>query len=197
MIAPAQTATISTVTENLDHTHRRLGSWRRRNPSAASNGFPPRGQKLRLSPADAAALAAGIEREILWRLLTGPQGTTVRQLGLYDSRLVHLARAISCIRKHYNEKLRVEELAALATMSVSAFHRHFRALTTMTPIQFQKQIRLYEARARLLADPYDIAGIGYAVGYDRPSQFSREYRRAFGVPPSRHVPALRVQTTAD
>jgi AraC-like DNA-binding protein len=90
--------------------------------------------------------------------------------------------------------MRVEELAALATMSISAFHRHFRALTTMTPIQFQKQIRLHEARARLLADPNDIAGIGFAVGYDSPSQFSRDYRRAFGVPPSRHVPALRAQT---
>jgi hypothetical protein len=76
-------------------------------------------------PADAAALTAGIEREILWRLLTGPQGATVRQLGLADSRLAHLAHAISWIRKHYNERLRVEELAALATMSVSAFHRHF------------------------------------------------------------------------
>jgi AraC-like DNA-binding protein len=148
-------------------------------------------------PADAAALSAGIEREILWRLLTGPQGATVRQLGLADSRLTHLARAINWIRTHYNETLRVDELAALATMSVSAFHRHFRSLTTMTPVQFQKQIRLHEARARLLADPNDIAGIGFAVGYDSPSQFSREYRRAFGVPPSRHVPALRVQTTAD
>ncbi|HEV3284970.1 MAG TPA: AraC family transcriptional regulator [Solirubrobacteraceae bacterium] len=140
---------------------------------------------------DAAALAAGVEREVLWRLLTGPQGATVRQIGLADSRLAHLARAIRWIRGHYNETLRVEELAALATMSVSSFHRHFRAVTSMTPIQYQKQIRLREARARLLAEPGDVTGVGFAVGYDSPSQFSREYRRMFGVPPSRDALALR------
>jgi AraC-like DNA-binding protein len=143
------------------------------------------------APDDAAALAAGIEREILWRLITGPQGTTIRQIGLADSRLAHLARAIRWIRGHYDETLRVEELASLAAMSVSSFHRHFRATTSMTPIQFQKQIRLYEARARLLAEPGDVTGVGYAVGYDSPSQFSREYRRMFGVPPSRDAQALR------
>jgi AraC-like DNA-binding protein len=87
--------------------------------------------------------------------------------------------------------LRVEELAALATMSVSSFHRHFRAVTSMTPIQFQKQIRLREARARLLAQPGDITGVGFAVGYDSPSQFSREYRRMFGAPPSHDALASR------
>jgi AraC-like DNA-binding protein len=143
------------------------------------------------TPQDAPALAAGIEREILWRLLTGPQGATVRQIGLADSRLAHLSRAIHRIRTHYDETLRVEELAALATMSVTSFHRHFRAVTSMTPIQFQKQIRLHEARARLLAEPGDVAGVGFAVGYDSPAQFSREYRRMFGTPPSRDTPALR------
>ena len=115
----------------------------------------------------------------------------VRQIGLADSRLAHLTRAIRWIRGHYNETLRVEELAALATMSVSSFHRHFRAVTSMSPIQFQKEIRLHEARARLLAEPSDVTGVGYAVGYDSPSQFSREYRRMFGVPPSRDARALR------
>jgi AraC-like DNA-binding protein len=143
------------------------------------------------APDDAAALGAGVEREILWRLLTGPQGATVRQIGLADSRLAHLARAIRWIRRHYDETLRVEDLAALATMSVSSFHRHFRAVTSMTPIRFQKQIRLNEARARLLAEPGDVAGVGFAVGYDSPSQFSREYRRMFGVPPSHDALALR------
>jgi AraC-like DNA-binding protein len=143
------------------------------------------------TPDEAAALAAGVEREVLWRLLTGPQGTTVRQIGLADSRLAHLAQAIRWIRSHYNETLRVEELAALATMSVSSFHRHFRAVTSMTPIQYQKQIRLREARSRLLAQPGDITGVGFAVGYDSPSQFSREYRRMFGAPPSRDALALR------
>jgi AraC-like DNA-binding protein len=145
-------------------------------------------------PGAVAVLADGTEREILWRLLTGPQGAAVRQIGLADSRLAHLARAITWIRGHYDQTLRVEDLAALATMSVTSFHRHFRALTSMTPVQFQKQIRLHEARARLLADPADIAGAGYAVGYHSPSQFSREYRRMFGAPPSRHAPALRAET---
>jgi AraC-like DNA-binding protein len=143
------------------------------------------------TPDDAAALAPGVEREVLWRLVTGPQGATVRQIGLADSRLAHLARAIRWIRGHYDETLRVEDLASLATMSPSSFHRHFRAVTSMTPIQFQKQIRLHEARARLLAEPGDVTGVGLAVGYDSPSQFSREYRRMFGVPPSRDAIALQ------
>jgi AraC-like DNA-binding protein len=139
------------------------------------------------APGDAAVLAPGVEREVLWRLVTGPQGALVRQIGLADSRLAHLARAIGWIRRHYDQTLRVEDLAAVATMSVTSFHRHFRALTSMTPIQYQKQIRLHEARARLLAGPGDIAGTGFAVGYGSPSQFSREYRRMFGAPPSRDM----------
>src|ERR1700716_2999257 len=143
------------------------------------------------TPSDAAALASGVEREVLCRLVPGPQGATVRQIGLADSRLALLGRAIRWIRSHYDQTLRVEELAELANMSASSFHRHFRAVTSMTPIQFQKQMRLHEARARLLADPRDVAGVGYAVGYDSPSQFSREDRRMFGVPPSRDVSVLR------
>jgi AraC-like DNA-binding protein len=142
-------------------------------------------------PEAADVLTPGAEREILWRLLTGPQAATVRQAGLADSHLAHLAQAITWIRGHYDQTLRIEDLAGIAAMSVTSFHRHFRALTSMTPIQFQKQIRLNEARNRLLADPGDIAGAGYAVGYGSPSQFSREYRRMFGVPPSRHAPTLR------
>jgi AraC-like DNA-binding protein len=143
------------------------------------------------TPGDAAALAAGVEREVLWRLVTGPQGPTVRQIGLADSELAHLGRAIRWIRVHYDKTLRVEELATLATMSVSSFHRHFRKVTSMAPIQFQKQIRLHEARLRLIAEPGNVAGIGFAVGYESPSQFSREYRRMFGAPPSRDALALR------
>lgn len=147
------------------------------------------------TPQDLDALAPGIEREILWRLLTGPQGATVRQIGLADSRLAHLSRAIQWIRRHYASNIRVEELAAIAAMSVSSFHQHFRSLTSMTPIQYQKQIRLHEARARLLADPRDVAGVGHTVGYDSPSQFSREYRRMFGVPPSRDAAATTTSAT--
>ena len=143
------------------------------------------------APDDAAALSVGVEREVLWRLITGPQGATVRQIGLADSRLTHLARAIRWIRGHYNETLRVADLAALATMSVSSFHRQFRAITSMTPLQFQKEIRLHEARALLFARSGDVTAVGFEVGYDSPSQFSREYRRMFGVPPSRDAQALR------
>jgi AraC-like DNA-binding protein len=143
------------------------------------------------TPGDAAALAASVQREVLWRLVTGPQGATVRQIGLADSRLAHLGHAIRWIRVHYDRTLRVDELAELANMSVSSFHRHFRAVTSMSPIQYQKQMRLHEARTRLLANPGDVAGVGFAVGYDSPSQFSRDYRRMFGVPPSRDAVALR------
>ena len=143
-------------------------------------------------PRDAPVLRPLVEREILWRLLGGEQGGRVRQIGLADSRLAQVSRAIRHVRQHYAEAVSVDELAALATMSVSSFHRHFRAVTAMTPIQFQKQIRLQEARARLLADAADVAAVGYAVGYDSASQFSREYSRLFGAPPGRDVARLRL-----
>jgi AraC-like DNA-binding protein len=147
-------------------------------------------------PDAVAVLAPGAEREILWRLLTGPQGPTVREIAFADSQLAHLARAITWIRGHYDQTLRIEGLAAMTMMSVTSFHRHFRALTSMTPVQFQKQIRLHEARNRLLANPEDVAGAGYAAGYSSPSQFSREYRRQFGATPSRHALALRQEPQA-
>ena len=136
-------------------------------------------------PGHAAALAPAFEREILWRALTGPQGGLVRQIGLADSRLTHVARAIRFIREHFAEPIRIEQLAELAAMSPSSLHRHFRAVTAMTPIQFQKQVRLQAARSRLLAEPGDVAGAGFAVGYESASQFNREYRRMFGAPPGR------------
>ena len=142
-------------------------------------------------PRDAPVLRPLIEREILWRLLCGPQGGRVRQIGLADSRLAQVSQAIRHLRRHYAEAVSVDALAAVATMSVSSFHRHFRAVTAMTPIQFQKQIRLQEARARLLAEADDVAAVGFAVGYDSASQFSREYSRMFGAPPGRDVARLR------
>ena len=143
------------------------------------------------TPRDAPVLRPLVEREILWRLLCGPPGGRVRQIGLADSRLAQVSHAIRHIRQHFATALSIEELAQLASMSESSFHRHFRAVTAMTPIQFQKQIRLQEARARLLADADDVAAVGYAVGYDSPSQFSREYSRLFGAPPGRDVARLR------
>ncbi|WP_369372941.1 AraC family transcriptional regulator N-terminal domain-containing protein [Promicromonospora sp. Populi] len=142
-------------------------------------------------PHDAAVLAPLLKREILWRLITGEQGATVRQLGLADSGLAHMARAVRWIREHYAEPFRVEDVAALSSMSVSAFYRNFQAVTAMSPIQFQKQIRLQEARLLLAVRPGDVTGVGQRVGYESPSQFSREYRRQFGLPPSQDAVRLR------
>jgi AraC-like DNA-binding protein len=141
-------------------------------------------------PDDLRVLGPGLEREILWRLVTGAQGALVRQIGLADGSLAHIARTIRWIRQHYSEPMLIADLADLAGMSASSFHRHFRAATSMTPIQFQKQIRLQEARVLLMTRPADVAEVGYLVGYESPSQFSREYRRTFGTPPGRDAVRL-------
>jgi transcriptional regulator GlxA family with amidase domain len=143
-------------------------------------------------PADAAVLAPLVEREILWRLLTGPFGDVIRQIGLPDSNLSHVNRAIGWIRDNYAERMRISDLARLSRMSPSAFHRNFRAITAMSPLQFQKRIRLQEARSLLTAHPGDVAGVGHLVGYDSPTQFNREYRRLFGAPPGQDAARLRV-----
>jgi AraC-like DNA-binding protein len=143
------------------------------------------------NPSDAPMLAPLIEREILWRLLTGPHGGMIRQIGLADSGLSHISKTIRWIRENYAERMRIAGLARLAGMSPSAFHRHFRAVTTMSPLQFQKRIRLQQARSLLVARPDDVAGVGHLVGYDSPSQFNREYRRLFGVPPGQDAARLR------
>ena len=142
-------------------------------------------------PADAPVLAPLIQREILWRLLTGPHAGMVRQIGLADSSLSHVSRAIGWIRDHYAEPMRISDLAGLAGMSPSAFHRQFRAVTAMSPLQFQKSIRLQKARSLLVARSQDVAGVGHLVGYDSPTQFSREYRRLFGSPPGQDATRLR------
>jgi len=147
-------------------------------------------------PRDAAVLGPMLEREILWWLLNGEQGAMVRQIGLADSRLSQVSRAIRWIRVHHAEPIRIEALAEMAAMSASSLHRHFRAVTTMSPLQYQKLIRLQEARSRLLAASQDIAAVGLSVGYDSPSQFSREYSRLFGAPPGRDVARLRTDSIA-
>jgi AraC-like DNA-binding protein len=147
-------------------------------------------------PRDRPVLAPMVEREILWRLVTGEQGATVRQLGLASSGLNRVGHAVQWIREHHAEPVRVEQLAEIARMSPSAFHRSFKAVTAMSPIQFQKQIRLQEARLLLVAEPGDVAGAAFTVGYESPSQFSREYRRQFGAAPSEDAARLRVETTA-
>lgn len=142
-------------------------------------------------PHNLAVLAPLIKREILWWLIVGEQGATVRQLGLADSNLSRIGQAVRWIRQHYAKPIRVEDVADVCGMSASAFYRNFQAATAMSPIQFQKQMRLQEARLLLAASPNDVAGIGYQVGYDSPSQFSREYRRQFGAPPSQDALRLR------
>jgi AraC-like DNA-binding protein len=147
--------------------------------------------KLAGSPDDARVLAPAVKREIHWRLLTGPQGGLVRQVGLADSRTAIVARAIAWIKRYYDEVIRVEDLAAEVGLSVSSLNRHFRAATSMSPVQYQKQIRLQQARIRLLANPRDVAGAGHAVGYTSASQFTREYRRLFGAPPGQDATRLQ------
>jgi AraC-like DNA-binding protein len=147
--------------------------------------------KLASSPQDARVLAPAVKREIHWRLLTGPQGGLVRQVGLADSQVAVVARAVAWIKEHYDEVMRVEDLAAEVGLSVSSLNRHFRAATSMSPVQYQKQLRLQQARIRLLANPRDVAGAGHAVGYTSASQFTREYRRQFGAPPGQDAAQLQ------
>lgn len=142
-------------------------------------------------PFDAPVLAPLIEQEILWHLLTGPHGGMIRQVGLAGSALSQVSRAIQWIRDNYAEPVRIEELARLASMSPSAFHRHFRAVTAMSPLQFRKRIRLQEARSLLVARAGDVAGVAHLVGYDSTSQFTREYRGLFGAPPAQDAARLR------
>lgn len=139
-------------------------------------------------------LAPGVRREIHWRLLNGPQGALIRQIGRADSRMSLVARAIDWIKAHYDQVIRIDDVAREVGVSVSSLNRHFRAVTAMSPLQFQKQLRLQKARLRLIAAPDEVAAVGHAVGYDSPSQFSREYRRMFGAPPGQD--AARLQTAA-
>jgi len=141
-------------------------------------------------PHDIAVLAPLIKREIVWRLINGDQAAMVRRFGPLDGSLRHITPAVRWICDHYAEPVRVEDLAQLAGMSVSAFHRNFQAVIGMSPIQLQKQIRLQNARVLLAENPKHISGISRRVGYESPSQFSREYRRRFGLPPSEDVARL-------
>jgi AraC-like DNA-binding protein len=142
-------------------------------------------------PAGAPLLAPLIERELLVRLMTGPSGGVVRAIAAGESRTGQIARAIGWLKAHFREPYNGPGLADLAGMSVSSFHEHFRRATAMTPLQYQKQLRLQAARTLMLADRLDAAEAGFRVGYDSPSQFSREYRRLFGAPPVRDMGRLR------
>lgn len=142
-------------------------------------------------PSEASVLAPMIEREILFRVLQGPLGPQLREIARPDGHLARIRRATQWIGEHYTEPFRVEPLAAMTDMSVAAFYRHFKAITGMTPIQYQKRLRLLRARWLLLFEPQDAASIAFTVGYESASQFSREYARVFGLPPARDAARFR------
>ncbi len=147
-------------------------------------------------PKHITTLAPLIEREILYRLLLGSRGEMLRQLAMPTSQFSHINRTISFIQQRYHQPIRIEELAEIASMSAPSFHRHFRSVTGMSPIQFQKRIRLQEARRRLLSQNEGAATVAFEVGYESPSQFSREYRRMFGAPPSVETATARLAMSA-
>ena len=144
-------------------------------------------------PSAAPILAPLIEREILFRLLQGPNGAMLRQFAFSDSRLSRIRRAIARIRKQFDEPIRINELANIAGMSAASFHRHFKAVTATTPLQYQKALRLQAAR-RLLLIERDVSQAGFSVGYQSASQFTREYTRLFGVSPARDARRIRAGT---
>jgi AraC-like DNA-binding protein len=137
------------------------------------------------TPRDIPALAPLIEQEILYRLLAGPCGPALTRIAQTDSPGNRVAKAVAWLRENYTEQLRIEVLANRVGMSTSSLHHHFSAVTAMTPLEYQKRLRLQEARRLMWVDRLDVGSAGYQVGYLSPSQFSREYSRMFGVPPSR------------
>ncbi len=139
------------------------------------------------TPEDIPVLSPLIQREILYRILVGDQGQRLRQIAMAGSHSHQIAKSINWLKANYTQTLRVKELAALSGMSTSTFHHHFRNLTAMSPLQYQKWMRLYEARRLMLTDNMDAATASFKVGYESPSQFSREYSRLFGIPPLRDI----------
>jgi len=146
--------------------------------------------RLAAVPDQYRVVAPLVTREIVYRLLIGPQGSRLRHLAKFGGQGHRIARAIQTIRENFDKPLRIEDIARLLHMSVSGFHAHFKAVTAMSPLQFQKQLRLQEARRLMLGEHLDAGQAGYRVGYEDPSQFNREYKRQFGEPPSRDVGRL-------
>jgi AraC-like DNA-binding protein len=145
-------------------------------------------------PADAPALAPLAEREILYRLLTGEQGRMMRHIACADSRLSQVSRAIAWIKRNFTGPFSIDQVAAEAGMSPSSLHQHFKAVTTMSPLQYRTQLRLQEARRLMVAEAMDAALAGFRVGYESPSQFSRDYSRIFGAPPATDAGRLRASS---
>ena len=143
------------------------------------------------TPAEAPFLAPLIMREIVYRLWMGEQGDRLRYIAALSGYTPYIARAIERLHKDFDQPLRIDGIARELGMSVSGFHHHFKTVTAMSPLQFQKRLRLQEARRLMLGEHLDAASAGYRVGYDDASHFNREYKRLFGVPPMRDVERLR------
>jgi AraC-like DNA-binding protein len=142
-------------------------------------------------PEQIPVLAPMIIREIHYRLLIGPQGERLRLINTLGTQSNQIAKSITWLRDNYKEPLQVDELARKVNMATSTFHRHFRDVTTLSPLQYQKRLRLYEAQRLMLVEDEDATIAALAVGYESPTQFNREYKRMFGEPPHRHVSQLR------
>jgi len=143
------------------------------------------------TPRDIPVLAPLVVREVLYRLLSGEQAECLRHIALSDHRQQSVNRAISWLKEHFAEPFRIETLARFANVSPSALHHNFKAVTSMSPLQYQKRLRLQEARRLMLGESLDAAMASHSVGYESPSQFSREYSRLFGAPPSQDIAQLR------
>jgi len=139
------------------------------------------------TPRDIPFLSGLIQREMIYRILRGPEGARLRAIATLGDQSHRTAKAIAWVRTNYAKPLRVEDLAKMAGMGVSTLHHHFRALTAMSPLQYQKQLRLQAARERMLVDRLDAASAAFEVGYESASQFNREYSRFFGQPPMRDI----------
>jgi AraC-like DNA-binding protein len=148
------------------------------------------------APQDIPFLSNLIQREVFYRLLRGPQGKHLRAIATLGEQSNRTAKAVAWLRENYAKPLRVEELASVAQMGVSTLHHHFRSLTAMSPLQYQKRLRLHVARVRMLTDGLDAASAAFDVGYESASQFNREYGRLFGQPPMRDIKARRISTAA-
>lgn len=180
---------------NLDAApDEKVGSGLMLNPTTPELlGAAVRLAELLSSPKDSDYLAPLAERELLYRLFTGDQASKMQEIARADSRLRRINRAISWLKEHYREPFRLDDLAAAAQMSPSALHQHFKAVTALSPLQYQKRLRLQEARRLMVGSASGATSAGLSVGYDSPAQFSREYRRLFGAPPRRDAARLRAQ----
>lgn len=148
-------------------------------------------------PQDIPFLSSLIQREIIYRLLRSPQGGHLRAIATLGEQSHRTAKAVAWLRTNFAKPLRVEDLATMAQMGVSTLHHHFRSLTAMSPLQYQKHLRLHIARERMLNEGLDASSAAFEVGYESASQFSREYSRFFGQPPIRDIKARRLATSAN